>query len=1510
MSSKAWRWTKRIVIGLVAFVVVAVGVVLAILHTDWGRGVARGQIEARLNDAFVGGASIGSLEGSVLGDMVLRDVVLNGPDKKPAITIKKLKLGVGILPLFSKQARVKDLHLEDVEIDIRRDPDGVLQTSRMFKPGPKSGWAVVIPELVVARAHVRIQGANGAEDLNLDDIHLSGDIDMPSNDPLDANLLVMANWRERAAPVWLDTNIHNDDSVVTVPSLVARVGEVRVTGAGIRLVKGQQASLVRPKTLQPVFSGLLSIVATKQAIAQLVPDVQLPIDDVNLAVIAAPVPMEPWTSVTLSGFVDGIPVYADVDADLEARRFRGLASTGTLNLTKLSGGKLEGTGTTFITFDALAPTGETAFPVGNAMIHVAGDIAGYNGARAMIAVTSSGERAATVITANAVGSSALMGGQVRKAGNRITLESSRVIANVGDPSRVSRGKAPVHGTMNVDLSATGALQPNPDLAVRGRVIGSNMRMQDIKIRSLDVAIAATHLPSRPAGKAELKARDVVRGNVFLRELDLNAGSRDDGKIAVTMRTKPKQSPWLVEADALVTPGDTVTIDLERHHVRAGNGGDWAGTTGQIVIGPTRIDVKDIASASKDAKIAVTGHFQRVGRTAGDLAARIDVKSFGLDNLSKAYAGKVDAKVDVERTNGRFGGLIDLDAKGIAIDPELIVPNLVAFDVNAKIEARANKLIVDAKATSPGLGTFDFDVDIDAPKDISNVVAWKKLHREHIRSARLQLIGIEVGKLASLAKIEGTYSGRIDGDIVMSPTTTGGLVQLRQVSGPVLKNLGPLSANLTVSQTGPDELTPTLIATIDDRKAAGTPVVKPLAKIELQATLAMADHLFDPDAWKALGKSAFKGGSLRVEDVMIEPPLLDRLQVTTNMRGRASFVAELAAGAESLKAQVQLRQLRGNPIEQPVSVDLLATIDNAETIATVELVSPSPAPQKLLEVKARIPFTMDQLIADPQSIKTAKLEATATLPEVSAPRLLQTFGRTQIIAGTLTGTVDVAGTVTKPTLRARIAGNNLQVPPGPRGKPIKTIKRLSIDATWDGTAGKVALDATQDKGMLQVLASGDPMKLEAASLSLVAKQFDLMPLLAFAPGPAGGAGGRLDAKLDVKGLDARTAKIAGELHLVDGRVPINPNVGTLRRAKVDVVIGETVKINLDGRLGGGTVKGSATLAMNGAMPTGGNATIYLRKVSPIGVVEPDVSADITAKLTRRPDAWVADIVVAKGIVKVPDGRGEKLDPVGKPDDMIYIVNGKQPVAPNKGVGEENDPVSPSFIANITIKSTYVEATEMRGYVRGNVRIERDATTIGIVGKIEADRGDLDLFGRRYQLERAAVRFDGSTDPLLDIIITHDFTEVTTRTQVRGRLSKPELVMSADPGTYSQGQLLGFLLGGEPTGQPADGNPRDKAVGAGASIIANKIGGYVKDALPLDVDVLRYEAATSSSGAAITVGTWISRSLFVAYRRRIEARPDENGGEGEVEYWLSRRVVVEGIVGDRGYNGVDLLWRKRY
>ena len=120
----------------------------------------------------------------------------------------------------------------------------------------------------------------------------------------------------------------------------------------------------------------------------------------------------------------------------------------------------------------------------------------------------------------------------------------------------------------------------------------------------------------------------------------------------------------------------------------------------------------------------------------------------------------------------------------------------------------------------------------------------------------------------------------------------------------------------------------------------------------------------------------------------------------------------------------------------------------------------------------------------------------------------------------------------------------------------------------------------------------------------------------------------------------------------------------------------------------------------------------------------------------------------------------------------------------------------------------------------------------------------------------------------------------------------------------------MLGGDPGGDPQAGGTTDQVADAGASFIANRIGGYVRDALPIDIDVLRYEAASASSSAAVLVGSWITHSLFLAYRQHLDAHEDENSSEGELEYWLSRRVVIEGVAGNRGVVGADLLWRKRY
>ena len=314
------------------------------------------------------------------------------------------------------------------------------------------------------------------------------------------------------------------------------------------------------------------------------------------------------------------------------------------------------------------------------------------------------------------------------------------------------------------------------------------------------------------------------------------------------------------------------------------------------------------------------------------------------------------------------------------------------------------------------------------------------------------------------------------------------------------------------------------------------------------------------------------------------------------------------------------------------------------------------------------------------------------------------------------------------------------------------------------------------------------------------------------------------------------------------------------------------------------------------------------------LQPRVSARVTVKASLEEEVWRVQANVSRGNVVVPETRGNKLHASGTPAGMVIIENGRPPpaVAEPKSrfsvvIGAR--PSRARLVAEVNLETVSVTTRELRGGVRGRLTATLGDDALAIDGGLSATRGDLDLFDRRFRVDRASVRFDGSTDPQLDIRLVHDYPQLTLFADVRGRLSTPELHLTSEPGTYSEGQLLSFLLGGAPGAEPGS-EIRDAATGVASTLLSQKIGGYVEKFLPINLDVMRFEAATANSSAAFTLGKWLTRKLFVAYRRRLESRPDENAGEAELEYWLGRNVLFEGSVGDRGISGADLLWLRRW
>lgn len=1483
---RGWRWVKHGALGLVAAIALAATAAGLILHTARGRDVIRAQVEHQLQGMFVGGASLGRIDGSPFGELTLHDVVIRGPDRRPAISVKTLTLALDLLPLISHQVRVARIVAEDVDVDLRRRADGDLAAKHLMRPGPKSTWSVALPSIAVRRAHVRID--TGTEVMNLDGLSLDGRASLPHDGPIDASLELTGTWRERAAAgLALQVVLHADPHGLAIPSLSARAGDVSLIGSQLTIAAAGEG---RP----PAIGGVLIVHAGAEAVARLAPGVVLPAD-LAVTLTATPAPGGRWTQVVAAGSVDQTPIRWIGSVDLDAKHARGELSTGELDVTKLSSGKLVGRAAANVVFD-VRPGGSRALPIATATIRGWGELAGVPRTTFEVALGSAGERVRAEVDATGEGVVAKLTANLRTRGDWLAIEDATLHATTADPARASGGQAPVRGALRIDLAASGALRPVPSLAVAGTIDGSQLRMQDLSVGSVRVTVDAQRLPNRPLGRAHVQLVDLVRRDVQLGALTVDAADRADGKIAVSVRSRPKQNPWLIDADALVTPpgaGDIVAVDIEHHRVRAGGGTDWTGRGGHLELGPARIVLRDLHSASAFGSVAVAGSYERAGRRQGDLAVNLDVRSLALDHLAAGYHGTLDSHVAVARRGGAWDGDVQLDGTGLSTEQLHGV-----LDAHARVGLHGRQLAVAANVSSAGLGDVELALDLDTPRVIADPAAWKRLGRDAIRTGELTLHGIDVRRAAEIAGLDGEYAGRLEGGVRITAEAADGRLAATGVVAPALRGIGALGVVFELSQATATELTPALTATIEGVGSAS-----------IQARLAVPDRLFDPAAWAELGRAALRGASVRADHIAFDPAMLDQLGIQSDVRGRVSVAVEIGEAGRTGTAEVDLAALHGSPIAQPVDVHLAAAMDERVTTSSLTIGS---AGAPLVEAQARLPVSIAALVqrwlGDPAGARATPLTATATMASVDAPRLLAVFGRNEVIAGQLDGTIEVGGTLGAPTANATVVATGLQVPPGAGNKPIRTVERLTLDGSWKDGAVQAQVDGVEaDGGTLQVALAVRPAAPGDGTLTVKATKFDLVPILAFAPGVAGAAGGQLDADLRVTGLDLRTMQIAGELHLLDGRVPIAPAVGTLRAAKIDAVIADhEVNLIVDGRLGSGRVAVTGSVALDGAAPNGGKARITLRKVSLIGAIEPRITADIAATLSRDRNQWHADLRVDNGVIVVPDDRGEPLKPPGAPPDMRFADGERLTERPMA----RQPPANPIFLVTLGLGSTLVESKEFRGLIHGKLELRADGQTFGVFGGIDADRGDLDLFGRRYQVERASVYFDGTTDPLLDIRITHDFADVTTITEVHGRASKPELVLSSDPGTYSQGELLGFLLGGEPSGDAPTGETADRIAGAGTSFVANKLGGYVRKALPIDVDVLRYEAASASSSAAVFVGSWITRSLFLAYRQRLEARPDENTGEGQLEYWLSRRVLIEATAGNRGYNGLDLLWRKRY
>src|SRR5262249_54252394 len=137
------------------------------------------------------------------------------------------------------------------------------------------------------------------------------------------------------------------------------------------------------------------------------------------------------------------------------------------------------------------------------------------------------------------------------------------------------------------------------------------------------------------------------------------------------------------------------------------------------------------------------------------------------------------------------------------------------------------------------------------------------------------------------------------------------------------------------------------------------------------------------------------------------------------------------------------------------------------------------------------------------------------------------------------------------------------------------------------------------------------------------------------------------------LDPQSGDVRGSLHLSNGRVPIAATVGTVRQAKLDVeVANRQISANLTAKLGPGDITGTAKVAMHGATPTKLEFRLGLRKVSPVGAMEPVISADVAGEVASA-GHWTGKVSVKHGAISIPSTERDEILDAGAPSDMLFV-----------------------------------------------------------------------------------------------------------------------------------------------------------------------------------------------------------------------------------------------------------------
>ena len=223
--------------------------------------------------------------------------------------------------------------------------------------------------------------------------------------------------------------------------------------------------------------------------------------------------------------------------------------------------------------------------------------------------------------------------------------------------------------------------------------------------------------------------------------------------------------------------------------------------------------------------------------------------------------------------------------------------------------------------------------------------------------------------------------------------------------------------------------------------------------------------------------------------------------------------------------------------------------------------------------------------------------------------------------------------------------------------------------------------------------------------------------------------------------------------------------------------------------------------------------------------------------------------------------------------------------------------------------FVSGLGLESEWRANLKLRGPITAPLVTGRVEVVRGDYDFAGRRFNLSRGNLRFDGvfPPDPTINVSATTTANGFTAQLDITGTAQQPQIAFTSVPALPEDEVLSRVLFGESVTNLSA---PEALQLAGALASLRGGNGGLNPINLVrkgLGIDRLRILPADTATGrkTSIAAGQYIGRSVYV------ELATDAQGYTAtRIEVSLTRSLSILSEVSTLGGTGVNLRWKRDY